>query len=206
MDLEDVVGGVRSAYDEVAETYAAVNSGDVPESLVGLGRKLCDHVGPSGRILDVGCGAGRDVRWFAARGAQVTGVDLSPAMLAQARRLTSAPLHLMDMRRLAFRDARFDGAWCCASLLHLPKQEAPRALSEIHRVLKPGGMLMVSVKEGDGEAWARGYVEGVMRFFAYYRRPEMDAILATAGFVVHESADRVLRSHGEWLSFLSIAA
>ena len=65
---------------------------------------------------------------------------------------------------------------------------------------------MVSVKEGDGEAWAGGYVEDVKRFFAYYRRTEMDAMLATAGFVVHESADWGSRSHGEWLSFLCFAA
>jgi ubiquinone/menaquinone biosynthesis C-methylase UbiE len=205
MTVEDIVDGVRSAYDEIAETYALANSGDMPGSLVGLGRKLCNHVGLGGHILDVGCGVGRDLQWFKARGAQVTGVDLSPAMLAQARRATHAPLYLMDMRCLAFQSASFDGAWCCASLLHLPTCEAPRALNEVRRILKPGGMLMVSLKEGDGEAWTGGYVEGVKRFFAYYRQPEMLTILANAGFAVRESADWASDSHGPWLSSLCIA-
>ena len=203
---KDAVGGTRCAYDQIAETYAAVNSGDMPEALARLGCKLLDHVGRGAHILDVGCGVGRDMGWFEAQGMQVTGVDLSPGMLAHARHVTSSPLQPTDMRRLAFRDACFDGGWCVASLLHLPKREAPAALSAMRRVLKPGGMLMVSVQEGDGEAWEGGYVEGVTRFFARYGRAEIEGMLAEAGCIIHEvGADRD-RTHRPWLSFVCIAA
>jgi ubiquinone/menaquinone biosynthesis C-methylase UbiE len=199
-----VVKGVRSAYDRIADDYAAVNSGAMPEALLRLARKLLADVGLGARILDVGCGVGRDMGWFELHGVRMVGVDLSPAMLSQARRLTASPLILMDMRHLAFRDGSFDGAWCCASLLHLPKAEAPGALGAIRQVLKPGGMLMVSVQEGDCEAWEGGYVEGVTRFFARYRRAGMGAMLEEAGFSVGEVD--LERGHRDWLSFVCTAS
>jgi len=201
-----VVERTRSAYDQLAGTYAEVNSGDVPDPLLKLARTLVRHVGPGARIIDVGCGAGRDVRWFESQGVQVAAVDLSEAMLAQARDLTGSALLQMDMRHLAWCDASFDGAWCAASLLHLPKREVQRALGEVWRILKPGGMAMVSVKQGEGEAWAGGYVDGVMRFFAYYRQAEMVAILQDAGFAVRGAEEWCSSSHGEWLSFLCVPA
>lgn len=203
--MEDVVEGTRAAYEQIAKTYAEVNSGDVPDSLLRLARELVHHVGHDANIIDVGCGTGRDMAWFEGQGMRVTGVDFSPAMLAQARGLTAGPLLRMDLRRLAYRDASFGGAWCAASLLHLPKREAPGALHGIRRVLMPRGILVLSVKEGDGEAWAEGYVEGVMRFFAYYRQAEMASVLADAGFAVREAAESASRSHGDWLSFFCVA-
>ena len=199
----DVVEGVRSAYDQIAEAYSAVNGGQMPEALLRLEHNLLGHVGHGARLIDVGCGVGRDMGWFESQGIRVNGVDLSLGMLVYARRLTASPLLLMDMRRLAFRDACFDGAWCCASLLHLPKQEAPGALGASRRVLKGGAMLMLSVQEGDCEAWEGGYVQGVKRFFARYRRAGMEAMLADAGLSVREVD--VEHSHRDWLSFVCIA-
>ncbi len=201
--MEDVVEGTRAAYDQIAETYATVNGGDMPEVLLRLAQKLIQHTAKGARMIDVGCGAGRDMGWFEAQGIRVMGVDLSLAMLDWARCVTTGSLLLMDMRRLALRGASFDGAWCCASLLHLPKREAPGALHGIRRVLKPGGMLMLSVQEGDSECWEGGYVEGVMRFFARYPRAEMEAMLADAGFAVREID--VECTHRPWMSFVCTA-
>ena len=199
----DVVEGVRSAYDQIAEAYSAVNGGQMPEALLRLEHNLLGHVGHGARLIDVGCGVGRDMGWFESQGVRVNGVDLSAGVLAHARRLTASPLLLMDMRRLAFRDACFDGGWCCASLLHLPKREAPGALGAIRRVLKGGAMLVLSVQEGDCEAWEGGYVQGVKRFFARYDRAGMEAILAEAGFSVRAFDEE--HSHRDWLSFVCIA-
>jgi ubiquinone/menaquinone biosynthesis C-methylase UbiE len=206
MAVEDEVARTQSAYDQIAETYAEVNSGDVPDPLLRLARTLACHVGLGARIIDVGCGAGRDVRWFESQGIQVTGIDLSAAMLAQASDLTGSSLLRMDMRRLAWFDASFDGAWCAASLLHLPKREVQRALQEVWRILKPGGMAMVLVKQVEGEAWGGGYVDGVMRFFAYYQRAEMAAILDSAGFAVRADGEWRSSSQVEGLSFLCVLA
>ena len=69
----EVVEGVRSAYNRIAEAYAAVNSGEMPGALLRLAHKLLYGVGPDARLVDVGCGVGRDMGWFESRGVQVVG-------------------------------------------------------------------------------------------------------------------------------------
>src|SRR5262245_11152044 len=119
----DISWRVQRAYDQIAELYASRNNA-MAGNLLALAERLRRHVGPAGRIIDLGCGAGRDMAWFESQGQRVTGADLSAGMLAQARRIADGDLLMMDMRRLAFRPASFDGVWCCAAILHLPKREA----------------------------------------------------------------------------------
>lgn len=200
----DVSKQVQAAYDQMVEAYASRNHSNMPDNLITLARKLIQHAGHGAHVIDVGCGTGRDMAWLETHGVTVTGIDLSSGMIAYARRYVKGALLLMDMRNLAFHSARFDGAWCCASLLHLPKSEAPDTLKEIRRVLKSGGMLILSVQEGNGEGWEDGYVEGAKRFFARYAVDEMKAILSDSQFAVRETSS----SHAgtrDWLSFVCVA-
>ena len=158
----------QNAYDQIVQAYAQRNHGAVPENLVPLAQMLVRHIGPSGHVLEVGCGTGRDMAWFEAQGVRVTGIDLSSGMLAYARELVDGPLCQMNMCQIALPSGHFEGVWSAASLLHLPKRYVPQALQEIKRVLKPGGMLVLSVQEGGGEGWEESYVPGVQRFFARY--------------------------------------
>jgi ubiquinone/menaquinone biosynthesis C-methylase UbiE len=103
---------------------------------------------PGRRVLDLGCGAGHTALAFAARGAEVIGLDLTPAMLAQARRLASerglgnARFEQGDATRLPFPDASFD---CVTSRLSAHHYAQPgAAVAEAARVLRPGGVLLVS--------------------------------------------------------------
>jgi len=142
--------------------------------------------------------------WCESQGLTVTGIDLSAGMLAYARGQVRGDLLAMNMSHLGFRTSHFDGAWCCASLLHVPKREAPQVLGEIHRVLKAGSMLIVSLQEGTGEGWEEGYVAGMRRFFARYQADEMRCMLCSTGFVVRDMGS----SHGnnrDWLSFVCLA-
>lgn len=174
----------------------------MPRESIDAGTRLLGLTGAGAQILDAGCGAGRDMAWLEAQGARMIGVDLSRGMLAQARQITRGPLAQMDLRRLAFQDGCFGGVWCAASLLHLRKAEAPVALREIHRVLCPGGLLHLSIQEGEGERWESNPYGTVERLFARYSAEAAAALLDDAGFAV---LDLVVNDAGtrRWLSFLA---
>jgi SAM-dependent methyltransferase len=176
---------MAAAYDQVAGEFAQKNA-VVPADLLEVGPRFLQQAGREAIILDVGCGAGRDLAWLQTHGAAVVGVDLSAGMLAQARPHAPGRLFQIDMRDLPFADGVFGGVWSSASLLHLPKQDAPRALAEMRRVLAPHGPLMLSIQEGDGEAWETWPYGTVERFFARYRPDEITATLDAAGFQVTE--------------------
>lgn len=175
---------MRATYDTIAADYAE-RTGRILPGLEALGRDFLALVSPDARILEVGCGAGRDMEWLESQGAEVVGVDISPGMLRQARSRVRGELLEMDMLALQFPDESFGGVWCMAALLHLPKADAPRALEEIRRVLTSDGVLALSLQEGEGEVWEAGaYGHPVERFFARYSLEEAERLLSAAGFRV----------------------
>lgn len=193
---------VQSAYDQIVMEYAKRNHFHMAANLVALAEGLIAHVGQNGRIIDVGCGTGRDMAWFEAQGLSMTGLDLSAGMLAYAHAEVHGDLCVMNMCNLGFREEYFDGAWCCASLLHLPKDHAPNALLEINRVMKPSGMLVLSIQEGDTEGWEPGYVSGDERYFARYQVDEMERILSENGFCVSDIDASPGTNNRSWLAFV----
>ena len=203
--MTDLYKQNQNAYDQIVQAYAARNHGAMPDNLVPLAQGLVQHLDRDGCLLEVGCGIGRDMAWFEAQGVRVIGFDLSSGMLAYAGNIVRSPLCQMNMCRIGFPSDYFDAVWCCASLLHLPKKMVPLALDEIKRVLKPGGMFVLSVQEGGGEGWEESYVPGVQRFFARYQVDEMRPMLSGSGFVIQEA----LAAHSgnrDWLSFVSFKA
>jgi ubiquinone/menaquinone biosynthesis C-methylase UbiE len=196
---------LQAVYDQIAEKFADVNA-NMPPELMLAAEQFLGITQPGALILDLGCGAGRDVAWFESQGATVVGSDLSAGMLTQARLQTRGALVQTDMRHLPFQTGCFQGVWCCATLLHLPKADVPHALAEVHRVLNPGGVLFLAVQEGMGEGWERTtrYGEPIERFFARYRAEEMTALLVESGFALR---DHTANSAGarHWLNFLITA-
>lgn len=101
--------------------------------------------GLSGRLLDAGVGTGRNFPFYPP-GAEVTGIDLSPAMLARAEKRqavlgTEVELRRMDVTRLEFADASFDAALSTFLFCVLPNEQQAPALRELSRVVKPGGTI-----------------------------------------------------------------
>ena len=193
---------IAEAYDHAAVEFAQINA-EMPQQLLEMGTQLLARLGPAPRILDLGCGSGRDMAWLEAQGAVVTGVDLSAGMLEQARRIVTGTLRQMDMCELDFPAVSFDAVWCCASLLHIPKATAPDVLAQIRTLLTAAGMLFLAVQEGSGEVWERGGPFGRhRRFFARYTREEIAVLLTEACFTTLECASG--RAHGRsWLHTLA---
>ena len=103
----------------------------------------------SGKILDAGCGAGRDTAFLTTRGFRVVGVDLSEKMLELARE-KQGEYRKMDLRDLRFDENQFDGVLSNQSLIFLPKDDMKEAIKEISRVLKPKGYQFLGLKKGEG--------------------------------------------------------
>ena len=110
---------------------------------------------PGGCVLDAGCGSGRDAKAFSALGYQVEAFDASAEIVKLATAHTSLPVRQMTFSALEAEE-RYDGMWCCASLLHLTHAELPEAMLCLARALKPGGVWYLSFKYGCGEREKEG--------------------------------------------------
>ncbi len=141
-------------YNQNAETFftatATVNMEPVYQRFLQL-------LPPTGRVLDAGCGSGRDAKAFAEKGYSVDAFDASPALAKLASDFTGQPVEVMSF--LDFdRHHHYDGIWACSSLLHVPEVDLAQALQRLWRGLKPGGVLYVSFKHGTTEREQGGRV------------------------------------------------
>jgi SAM-dependent methyltransferase len=199
-DPADHVARTRRTYDRVAREYDET----VPDAgeLASLMEPFESGLPRECRLLDLGCGPGRDAAWFAARGHDVVGADLSDGQLRVAReRAPSLRFVQADMRSLPFAAATFDGCWSLASLLHVPRADVPGTLAEIRRVLRPGAPLFASVKHGDGSETTYRYGTETGRHFVHWRPDAFRERFEAAGFDVRE----VQVDESDWLRVLARA-
>lgn len=194
----DPVDRTRATYDQVAAEFAARTTQPWPE-LDRMMTAFLVRLPERPRVLDAGCGPGRDTLLLRGRGARVAPADLSYGML---RSQSLARAIQADMRALPVRDAAMDGVWCQAALLHVPRAEVPRVLGEFARVTRRGGALHLAVSEGDGEGWESGrYGPDSPRFYVHHREAPLQEMLAVAGWHVVDT--RRLRTVRDWLCLLA---
>ncbi len=144
---------VVATYDTVAADYAAHFPTTEPEDQLDLA--MIDHLvarlGPAPAVLDAGSGTGRMSRYLADRGCRVTGTDLSPGMVAVARRdhpdLAFAVGSILD---LPYADGSFDAAMYWYSVIHSPDELLPRIVSEAARVVRASGHVLLAFQAGSG--------------------------------------------------------
>ena len=186
----------QRTYDLIAAEYARRNLLVYPQLLEDVGT-VTDGLAPGSVLVDVGCGPGRDIAVLRERGFRVIGLDLS---LGQLRTGGLTGVAQADMRRLPLRTGSVDAVWCQAALLHIPREAVPAVLAEFARAVRVGGQLYLAVAEGDGEQWevAFNYGSDQRRWFTYHREVDLTALLATAGFAVHQV--RRTHSYRDWLA------
>jgi len=188
MDPDLAAAATRAGYDRVAEEYAARFFDEFAHKP--LDRALLDcfaeQVRELGPVADVGCGPGQLARYLGERGVRVMGIDLSPEMVALARRLSpDIQFRQGTMLALDLDDAALGGIAAFYSIIHIPPEGLPRAFAEFARVLRPGGRLLLAFHVGRervhrDEWWGRP----VALDFQFYEPDDVARLLEAAGFVV----------------------
>ncbi len=156
---------------------------------------------PPARVLEIGCGPGRDATMLQAGGYRVVALDPAWAMLELAQPSGAACVQA-DGRAVPILAGSVDGVWASAALLHLPRLELAIALTEIRRVLRPDGVLYCSFKRGVGEAASDG------RWLAYYQPDEIARMLRGADFALRDQWEAADSRPGAppWIMTLARAA
>ncbi|MGY1770156.1 class I SAM-dependent DNA methyltransferase [Blastococcus sp. SYSU D00813] len=177
---------VRDSYDRVADAYVATGAGELtgrPWLRAALAA-FAEEVRGRGPVLDVGCGPGHVTAALAALGVDASGVDLSPRMVGQARRLhPGLRFEVGSATELRPPDASLGGVLGWWSLFDLPRAVLPGVLASLARALVPGGQLLLGTHVGDGEIVRTEAYGGVpVAWTTFLWRPEQLAdLLAGAG-------------------------
>jgi SAM-dependent methyltransferase len=152
---------IAAAYDVAAATYADRFAGELAGKP--LDRQLLDEfartVADQGPVWDVGCGAaGHITRFLADQEVEVIGSDISPGVVAEARRRQpDLDFRVADMRRLPVPDGSLAGILAFYSLIHLPRPQIPVALAEFRRALAPTGSLLLAMHSATTWSPERGF-------------------------------------------------
>ncbi|MFO7801020.1 MAG: methyltransferase domain-containing protein [Desulfovermiculus sp.] len=134
-------------YQNQAQAYFEQTFGVDPSSFL---QPLSQYLQPGAYILDVGCGAGRDMLWLQKRGFNCTGLDCSPALVDLARRHTGLPVIEADFESFDFHGLDMDALLLVGALVHVPQERFCRVLSQILQALKPQGLVLLTMKQGCG--------------------------------------------------------
>ena len=176
----------QESYDRVADQFLERHRDRA--MLLPWMRSFTALLPSDGMVLDLGAGPCQDSAQLRSLGLRVMSLDRSSRMLTVALPQFPGPRVQADMRNLPIRDGALVGVWANASLLHLDRPEVVPALAGIVRVLVPGGVLFMSVKDGAGDRCDTStYGTDVPRWFTYWSADGIDAALAQTGFEIVES-------------------
>jgi SAM-dependent methyltransferase len=150
------------------------------------------------RILDFGCGPGRDLMSLTRRGHAAVGLDGTDRFAEMARAHSGCEVLHQDFLSLSLEPESFDGVFANASLFHVPTSELPRVLGELAAALRLGGVLFSSNPRGNNEEGWNG-----ARYGAYHDLSAWRGYLSAAGFTEVEHYYRPSgrpRSEQSWLA------
>lgn len=186
--MNDYLDETIDLYNSFADNYAtqALDHGPVMQ------RKLfASLITKGGKILDAGCGSGRDSAFFSELGFVVIGLDKSEKLLELARiAAPKAKFYSGDIRHLSFEPNMFDAIWSCASILHIKHKELPAVFQSFYSLLKPNGVLYLHVKKGEGEAYIEEpSMPGKKRFYSFFSASLLKKYCEEAGFLDIEIID-----------------
>lgn len=188
-------------YDTLGKKYLSDSEKAIPPER----KDFIKNIPAGAKILDVGCGGGRDAKEFVKNGFRVTGIDLSGVLIKIAQgEVSEATFKKMSVLDIKFPKESYDAIWAHAVLLHLVREDVIKALSGLHKILKLGGLLHVRVKKGKGEALVKEKISGWQeRFYTYFSKKEVESMFKKVGFKIVRSKimkDELQRPGVQWVS------
>jgi len=181
-------------YDRLAEAYwDGTRDHDVNQNYAALLDTI--EGDPPFSILDLGCGPGRDLRYFRSLGHDAVGLDGSKEFVAMARSYSECEVLQQNFLAMELPESRFDGIFANASLFHVPSQELPRVLAGLSETLRPRGVLFCSNPRGNNEEGLSGD-----RYSCFLDHDTWCSYVTTAGFfrVRHYYRPPGLPRHKQW--------
>lgn len=159
--------------------------------------KFIKMLPPQSKIIDLGCGSGRDAKIFTNNGVDVIGIDYCSSLINIAK--ANAPLaefKLLDIEEMHFPAGSFDGVWSACSLAHIPKEKFTDVLKNINSILKNNGHFYLALKKGSGESLESDarYEGDIKKFWAFYEEEELKNLLKSANFEILEF-DTIIKNH-----------
>lgn len=156
------------------------------------------HLSPGAKILDLGCGSGRDTKCFLQKGYEVVAMDGSIKMVKLSTEFTGRQTLYLSFDEIDFHE-EFDGVWACASLLHVPRNRIDSIFKKVYIALKKGGVFYSSYKYGNREEIKNG------RFFNNYDEPLFKELLKKHPYFVLMEMKvtndvRIGRENEKWLN------
>jgi SAM-dependent methyltransferase len=176
-DQEKIAQLTLEHYNQYAEEFwQGTRDHDVSQNIAALLQYIRNE--PPFKILDFGCGPGRDLKTFAELGHIAIGLEGAVHLAVMARAHSGCEVWEQDFLKLDLPDNHFDGVFANAALFHVPSQELPRVLLELKASLKPGGVLFSSNPRGHNEeGWSQG------RYGVYHDLDAWRCYMSVAGFV-----------------------
>ena len=187
---------MNNFYEKNHQQYFNSTVGIDPSAFLKPLAKLLD---PQATILDIGCGSGRDLLWFARRGFQPTGFEQATNLARLAREHADCPVIEGDFCRYNFSNLQFSALVFVGSLVHLPKETLPAILQSTCQALVPKGLILITVKEGHGSSRAD---DG--RVFTLWSREEIEKIFEANNLHILDFSRQVskLRPDDIWLGYV----
>jgi ubiquinone/menaquinone biosynthesis C-methylase UbiE len=192
--MNDPTNSIRESYDRLAEEYTRRIADELQHKP--LDRELLDRFAKQtagrGEVCDMGCGPGHVARYLRDAGASVFGLDLSPGMLEQARKLNpDIPFREGNMLELDIRDGALAGIAAFYAIVNIPKRFLPAVFREMQRVLQPGGLLLLAFHTGnemlhEDELWGKR----ISMDFFLLPPTEIKLELEAAGLTIEEVVER----------------
>lgn len=196
---------VEEGYDRIAAAYKKARE-EIDQRDERYLKALLERLPEGSRVLDLGCGAGVPITKLLARRHDVTGIDISARQVELARKLVpEARFHRGDFTQLSFPDKSFDAVCSFFAIIHVPREEHAVLFKRLHRILRPGGLLLVTLGRSDWVSTEEDYF-GVEMYWSHYDAETNKKLVEDAGFKILQSSVEGGEFHGEYEEALYVLA